>query len=329
VLKLSGLFEKYEYNERLWKRKFANRFEEMEIEDGLFHWININNMEETEAVDKTLGLLKTRHRVVKRNIVTKGQRPKIAVYPEFVFIVVKMPTYDGAKNRIRNEQVSFILTKDSLISFQQRKGDVFSKVRKAIETDDSFIRKNGPDYLLQALLESIINNYFDLIEKMDIKIEILEERLIRTGTEDVLEEIHKLRKNILILRNSVWPLKDVFNVLSRDEISIVKPETRIYFRDSYEHVFHIIDSLSIYREMVLGMSDTYLSNISNRMNRTMTTLTIFATIFIPLTFLTGIYGMNFKYMPEISWIGGYPLFWVITVTTVFIMLKYFKDKKIL
>ncbi len=329
MLKLPGLFEKYEYNERVWKRKFAKHFEEMEIKDGVFHWININNTEETEDIDKTLGLLKTRHRVVKRNIITKGQRPKIAVYPEFVFVVAKMPTYDGSKNRIRNEQVSFILTKDSLISFQQREGDVFSEVRKAIETDDSFVRKNGPDYLLQALLESIINNYFDLIEKMDIKIEILEERLIRTGTEDVLEEIHKLRKNILILRNSVWPLKDVFNVLSRDEIPIVKAETRIYFRDSYEHVFHIIDSLSIYREMVSGMSDTYLSNISNRMNRTMTTLTVFATIFIPLTFLTGIYGMNFKYMPEINWRGGYTMFWVITATTVFLMLKYFKDKKML
>jgi len=326
---VAGLFEKYEYNEKTWKKKFANRFEEMQIQEGLIHWININNMEEMEAVDKTLELLKTRHRVVKRNIVTKGQRPKIAVYPEFVFVVAKMPTYDGVKNRIKNEQVSFILTKDSLISFQQRKGDVFSDVRKMIETDNSFIRKNGPDYLLQALLESIINNYFDLIEKIDIKIETLEERLIMTGTEDVLEEIHKLRKNILILRNSVWPLKDVFNVLSRDEISIVKPETRIYFRDSYEHVFHIIDSLSIYREMVSGMSDTYLSNISNRMNRIMTTLTIFATIFIPLTFLTGIYGMNFKYMPEFGWRAGYPMFWVVTLATVLLMLKYFKDKKML
>lgn len=326
---MAGLFEKYEYNEKTWKKKFANRFEEMQIQEGLIHWININNMEEMEAVDKTLELLKTRHRVVKRNIVTKGQRPKIAVYPEFVFVVAKMPTYDGVKNRIKNEQVSFILTKDSLISFQQRKGDVFSDVRKMIETDNSFIRKNGPDYLLQALLESIINNYFDLIEKIDIKIETLEERLIMTGTEDVLEEIHKLRKNILILRNSVWPLKDVFNVLSRDEISIVKPETRIYFRDSYEHVFHIIDSLSIYREMVSGMSDTYLSNISNRMNRIMTTLTIFATIFIPLTFLTGIYGMNFKYMPEFGWRAGYPMFWVVTLATVLLMLKYFKDKKML
>ena len=326
---MAGLFEIYEYNEKSWKKKHANNFEEIETGQDAITWININDMKKADAVEKTLGLLKTRHRVVKKNIVTKGQRPKIDVYPGFVFVVAKMPTYDGAKNRIINEQVSFILAENKLLSFQQKKGDVFSEVRKSIETNDSFLRKNGPDYLLQALLESIINNYFDLIEKMDIKIEILEERLIRAGTEDVLEEIHKLRKNILILRNSVWPLKDVFNILSRDEVAFVKPETRIYFRDSYEHVFHIIDSLSIYREIVTGMSDTYLSNMSNRMNKIMTTLTIFATIFIPLTFLTGIYGMNFKYMPEFGWRAGYPMFWVITFITVLLMIKYFKNKKML
>jgi len=326
---MEGLFEKYEYNEKFWRKKRSDNFEELEIGQGAITWINVNDMKKVDAVEKALGCLKRRHRLVKRNIVTKGQRPKIYVYPGFVFVVAKMPAYDSSKNSITNEQVSFVLAENKLLSFQQRKGDVFNEVRKAIETKDSFVRKNGSDYLLQLLLESIINNYFDLIEKMDIKIETLEERLIKAGTEDVLEEIHKLRKNILILRNSVWPLKDVFNILSRDEIEVVKPETRIYFRDSYEHVFHIIDSLSIYREMVTGMSDTYLSNMSNRMNKIMTTLTVFATIFIPLTFLTGIYGMNFKYMPEIGWRQAYPTFWAITLATVFFMIRYFKNKKML
>lgn len=325
---MAELFDTYIYTEGFWKRSGTDRFEEVPNVPGAVHWINLNDIEQKENVEKVLGILKS-HQVVRRNVLTKGQRPKIDVYPEFLFMVVKMPTYDPGRNQVKNEQVSLILTPDTLISFQQRPGDVFNEVRKRIQTEDSVIRKNGADYLLYALLESIINNYFVLIEKMDVKLEVLEERIIKDGTEDILEEIHKLRKNILILRNTVWPLKDVFNTLSREEVSLVKPGTRIYFRDSYEHIFHIVDSLSIYREMISGMFDIYLSNLSNRMNKIMTTLTVFATIFIPLTFLTGIYGMNFKYMPEIGWKGGYPMFWGITVVMIVMMLKYFKDKKMI
>lgn len=325
---MDALFDHYAYNEHTWRRRTGERFDATDLEDGMVHWINVNDIDKRETVEEMLGLMDS-HRVVRRSILSRGQRPRIDIYPEFIFVVVKMPTYDAVRNHVKNEQVSFLLSGNLLLSFQQRPGDVFDEVRERIGTENALLRKSGADHLLYVLLEAILNNYFVLIEKMDAKLENLEERILRDGSEETLEELHKLRKNMLILKNSVWPLKDVFNTLSREEMDSVHPATRIWFRDSYEHVFHIIDTLSIYREMVSGLFDIYLSNLSNRMNKTMTTLTIFATLFIPLTFLTGIYGMNFRYMPEFGWKGGYPMFWVVTGVTVALMLRYFKNKNII
>ncbi len=242
-----------------------------------------------------------------------------------LFIVIRMLSMDSRQN-INSEQLSLILSPDLVISFQEQVGDVFEGVRERIRHGKGRIRKMGADYLCYALLDAIVDNYFVVLEGIGEKIEDLEEELVTDPTPKTLREIHKLRGDMIYLRRSVWPLREVISELSRGEFTQISEETRIFYRDIYDHTIQVMDTVETCRDIISGMLDMYLSSISNKMNEVMKVLTIIATIFIPITFVAGVYGMNFKFMPELEWQWGYLAVWAVIISIAAAMVGYFKKK---
>jgi magnesium transporter len=268
------------------------------------------------------------HPLVLEDIMNTDQRPKMEIYGDYIYVVLKM-LYGRDKNHsIEAEQVSLILGSNFVISFQEgREGDVFNPVRERIRNGKGLIRKMGSDYLAYSLLDTIVDHYFLILETLGEKVELLEEELMTSPTNKTLQEIQKFRNGISLVRRAVWPLREVTIGLERKESPLIKETTEIYLRDVYDHTVQVMDTIEVYREMLSGMLDIYLSSVSNRLNSVMKVLTIIATIFMPLTFIAGIYGMNFKYMPEVEWRWGYPAVWVMIVLIGVLMLIYFKKKK--
>jgi len=289
-------------------------------------WINIDGLHQVEILEK-LGECYGLHPLVLEDIPNTDQRPKMEDYGEYIYVVLKMLNYNDKSSEIESEQISLILGPNFVFSFQEREGDIFDPIRDRIRNSKGRIRKMGADHLAYSLLDSIVDNYFIILEKLGEKIEFLEEKLVTRPTPETLQTIHHLRREMIFLRKAVWPLREVINALGRGESSLIKESTRIYLRDVYDHTIQTIDTIETYRDMVSGMLDIFLSSVSNRLNSVMKVLTIIATIFMPLTFLAGIYGMNFKYMPELEWRWGYPFIWLIMVGIGVFMLLYFKNKK--
>lgn len=290
-------------------------------------WINVDGIHKVEIPEK-LGECYGFHPLIIEDILNSDQRPKIEDFGDYIYIVLKMLNLDSRTNSIISEQISLILGPNFVISFQEGlEGDVFNPVRERLRTGKGKIRKMGADYLAYSLIDSIVDNYFIILEKLGEKIESLEERLVTNPTGNVLREIHNLKREMLFLRKSVWPLREVISTMAKGESSLINPSTGIYLRDIYDHTIHVIDTIETFRDMVSGMLDIYLSSISNRMNSVMKVLTIIATIFMPLTFLAGVYGMNFKYMPGLEWKFGYPLIVLVMLIVVLIMLYFFRKKK--
>jgi magnesium transporter len=248
-------------------------------------------------------------------------------FEDYIFVVLKMLYCDEKENEIKAEQVSIILGLNFVISFQEREGDVFNSIRERIRNGKGHIRKMEADYLADALVDAIVDNYFIILEEHGEKIEDIEEKLVKNPIPETLQEMHKLKREMIFLRKSVWPLREVISALERGESPLIKESTVIYLRDVYDHTIQVIDTIETFPDMLSGMLDIYLSSVSNRMNEVMKVLTIVATIFIPLTFIAGIYGMNFKYMPELGFVSGY--FGVLSVMVIIGigMLIYFRKKK--
>ncbi|MBA4349396.1 MAG: magnesium and cobalt transport protein CorA [Thermodesulfovibrio sp.] len=290
-------------------------------------WINVDGIHQVEILEK-LGDCFGLHPLVLEDILNTDQRPKMEDYGDYIYTVLKMIYYDDKNNGIVTEQVSIILGQNFVISFQEGiDGDVFNSVRERIRSEKSRIRRMGADYLAYSLLDSVVDNYFIVLERLGEKIEFLEDELVNNPTPKTLQIIHDLKREMIFLRKSVWPLREVINALERGESPMVKDATRIYLKDVYDHTIQVIDTVETFRDMLSGILDIYLSSISNRLNSVMKVLTIIATIFMPLTFLAGVYGMNFKYMPELEWHWGYPLILLVMVTIALSMLIYFKIKK--
>lgn len=290
-------------------------------------WINVEGVHEARVVEK-LGHCFGLHPLVLEDILNTDQRPKMEVYGDYVYIVLKM-LYEGGPNRpVEAEQVSLIFGPNFVISFQEGKeGDVFNPVRERIRSGKGLIRKMGSDYLVYSLIDTIVDNYFLVLERLGEKIELLEEALVAQPAPPTLREIQKFKNQMIFVRRVVWPLREVISSLGRKESPLVKETTEIYLRDVYDHVVQVMDTVEVYREMLSGMLDIYLSSVSNRLNSVMKVLTIIATIFMPLTFIAGIYGMNFKYMPELEWRWGYPAVWLVVAFIGVSMLIYFRKKK--
>jgi magnesium transporter len=289
-------------------------------------WININGVHNTGVIEK-IGEIFDLHPLVMEDIGNTTQRPKVEDFENYMFVVLKMLYYDNKTKKIEIEQVSLLMGKNFVISFQERQGDVFDSVRERIEKSKGRIRKMGSDYLLYSLIDAVVDGYFFVLEKTGDRIEILEEDIVEQADPKALQNIHKAKKEMISLRRSVWPLREVVNSLSREKTPLVSGNVLIYFRDVYDHTIQVIDTVETFRDIISGLHDTYLSSISNKMNEIMKVLTMFASIFIPLTFIVGVYGMNFSYIPELNWRWGYFTVWGVILTVGIFMILYFKRKK--
>jgi len=289
-------------------------------------WINIDGLHQVDIIEK-LGKHFSLHPLILEDIVSTEQRPKMEDFEHYIFVITKMLFYDEKEGETKIEQVSLILGENFVISFQEREGDIFEPIRERIRKGKGRIRKMGADYLAYALLDAVVDNYFLILEKLGERLEDLEDRVVSNPQPETSQEIHKLKREMIFLRKSVWPLREVINSLERGESPLIKKACRIFLRDVYDHTIQVIDTVETFRDMVSGMHDTYLSSISNRMNEVMKVLTIIATIFIPLTFIAGIYGMNFEFMPELKWHGAYFAIWGIIVIVAVIMMIFFKRKR--
>ncbi|MDT0678077.1 magnesium/cobalt transporter CorA [Autumnicola musiva] len=289
-------------------------------------WFNINGLNNTKEIEK-MGEYYDLHPLILEDIVNTGQRPKIDEYPDYIFIVAKMLYYNG-DGTLRNEHISLVVGKDYVLTFQEADGDVFDGVRERISKDKGRIRNNGADYLMFALLDAIIDNYFAVIDDISDKIETFESQLfIDNSADDLVQEIQELKRTILRIRRAVFPLREVVGRLQKMDNDIIEEQTVNYIRDLYDHIIQISENIDIYREMIWSLMDMYMTTISNKMNEVMKVLTIMASIFIPLTFIAGVYGMNFEYMPELEWKYGYFAIWGIMIIVFLGMLYYFKRKK--
>ena len=317
-----------DYDEKHIQEKKIKQIEECcELKDTpSVSWLNVDGVHDIdiiEAIGKLFGL----HPLIVEDIAHPGQRPKMEEFENSIFIVFNMLSYDDKTKEIVGEQVSLILSEHFVLSFQERPGDIFDMIRTRLRNSKGRIRKMGADYLAYSLLDAAVDHYFVILEKVGGRIEELEEVLISNPKPETMQEIHRLKREMLFLRKSVWPLRELISGLEKSESPLVKKSTMKYLRDVYDHTIQIIDTVEAFRDMLSGLHDTYLTVISNRMNEIMKVLTIIATIFIPLTFIAGIYGMNFEFMPELKWRLGYPFVWGIILFIVALMVVFFKRKK--
>ncbi len=317
-----------DYNQTEFQQK------EVEIADECFPfrdtktitWINIDGIHNLPIIEK-IGHCFDIHPLILEDIANTSQRPKLEDLGDYIFIVSKMLYFNEEINEIRAEQVSIILGSNFIISFQEKEGDVFGLIRDRIKNDKGRIRKMGADYLGYSLIDAIVDHYFIILEKLEDMVEELDERLLNNPNPKLLETIHGLKGDMIFLRKSVWPIREVISNLQRSESKLIKKTTNMFLRDLYDHTIQVIDTIETLKDMVSGMIDIYLSSVSNRMNEVMKVLTIFAAIFIPLTFIAGIYGMNFKYMPELEWTWGYFGALGLMIVVAGLLLIYFKKKR--
>ncbi len=290
-------------------------------------WVNIDGIHDMDIIEK-IGKHFGIHPLVMEDIVNTGQRPKVEDFESYLFFVVKMLTCDANEKErsINSEQVSILVGPHFVISFQERLGDVFETIRDRIRNDKGRIRKEGSDYLAYALMDALVDGYFIVLENLGDRIEELEDTVIENPSSEALQEINGMKREMITLRRSVWPLREVIGALERGGSTLIKPTTMTYLRDLYDHTLQVADTIETYRDMVAGTRDTYLSSLSNRMNEVMKVLTIIATIFIPMTFIAGIYGMNFKFMPELGWRWSYFVVWGVMIGVAGVMIAYFKRK---
>jgi magnesium transporter len=295
-------------------------------------WLNICGIHNTELIAR-IGKIFKIHALVLEDILNVSHNTKIDEFEDYIFIITKMINYNEAENLLNIEQVSFILGKNFLITFQEREGDVFDIIRDKIRSNNGRIRTSGADYLAYRLIDTIVDNYFLVLDKIDERIEDIEDELLDNPEQSTLQSIHSLRKEVIHLKRNVTPLRDILHALEREQYNFIDKSTQIYLRDLYDHIRQIIDTIDNYREVINGLQEVYLSSASNKMNEIVKVLTIISTIFIPLTFIVGIYGMNFRTdvsiwnMPELAWSYGYPFVMALMLMVVIGMTIFFKRKK--
>ena len=289
-------------------------------------WINLDSVSDAKTihdVGEHFGL----HPLVVEDILNTDQRPRLEDFGQYIYIILKMLRLDPKDKSLLVEQVSLILGPGFVISFQELEGDVFELIRERIRSGKGRIRQMGADYLAYSLIDAIVDGYFVILERASEQTETLEEELLRDSSPKTLHAIHKLKRESLFLRKAVWPLREVIGTFQRSESALVSDKINLYLRDVFDHTIQVIDTTETLRDMLAGMIEIYLSSISNRMNEVMKVLTIIATIFIPLTFIAGVYGMNFQYMPELHWLWGYPFALAVMLIVALGMLTYFRRKK--
>lgn len=295
-----------------------------DIAEGAIRWINIDGQCTEEVLKEISGIFHI-HPLVTMNIQNISQRTKIEEYQDFLYIVAKMIYYSG--DELIVEHMNFILGQNYVISFGETTGDVFDNIRSRIRNEGTQIRKFGSDYLMYSLLDAIVDGYFDVLEVLNKKIDMLEEQVMAGTSQEHLHAIREIKKNLLIMNRCIWPLRDVTSLMGKESTELIRPSMEPYIRDVYDHIVQVIDTTDTSRELLSGLAEMHLSNTSYRLNEIMKILTIISTIFIPLTFIAGVYGMNFKYMPEIEFKWGYAITWTVMIVLSGFMVYLFKRKK--
>jgi len=291
-------------------------------------WINVEGLGDAETVAK-LGEIFGFHRLALEDVINVHQRAKVDEFGDHLYVVVRMVDYD---ERTRTEQLSLFLGKNYVLMFQEHPGDCFRSVRDRIRKKLGRIRTSGPDYLMYALLDTNLDSYFPYLEEVGENLETLEDEVLSNPKRETVSKIHNVKRELLSLRRAVWPQREALQTLFRETHPLITRETQLYLRDGYDHVIQIIDLIETYRELGSDLIDIHLSSASNRMNEVMKLLTIISTIFIPLTFIVGLYGMNFRTdrspwnMPELEWYWGYPFVWGVMLVTTGIMLYIFRRR---
>jgi len=292
-------------------------------------WVNVDGLGDADTL-RAIGEIFGLHALALEDVANANQRPKLEDYPDHIFVVVRMPR--TVEEEFGTEQLSLFFGEGYVLTFQERPGDCFEPIRKRLhdEPRNRFLRS---DYLAYALLDSIIDSYFPVLETFTERLDSLEDRIVIEPSSDIIGEIFETKHAMLRLRRAIWPVRDLLNSMMRDPIPLISDSTRTYLRDCYDHAVRIIDLVETYRELSAGLMEFYQSSVGHRMNEIMKVLTIIATIFIPLTFIVGIYGMNFNpdrspwNMPELNWYWGYPAALIVMAVSAALMLVQFKRRR--
>ena len=294
-------------------------------DEKITKWVHIRGVHDIEIV-KTVCDYYQLHPLMIEDIPSVGQRPKFEAMPNSVYIVLREYDFHQDSNQLHSEQVSVVFGENFVLSFQESSDDIFDAIRMRARRSGSRIRSSGPDYLAYAILDLLVDRYFVVLERVGDMIEDLEDALIEQATTDMLNRIYRIKRDLLSFRRHIWPLREVVLKMQRDASSYVAPETHVFLRDLYDHVIRVTDHVETYRESISGMLDIYLSSINNKMNGVMKVLTVVSTIFIPLTLMASIYGMNWQVIPEIEFLGvsGYPVFIAAMLIVTAILIGYFK-----
>lgn len=288
------------------------------------NWINVDGLHDPALMDQIQNRFNLHALLI--DDVLNDQRPKAEEYDDYIFFTMKM-LYSINGNKIEYEQISFVLGENYLITFQQKEGDLFDPFRERIRLNQGRVRKKKTDYLLYRLIDIIVDNYYTILDAIGDQIEDIEESLYENQSEHTFQRIQTLKKELIYLRKAVYPLRDALSTLLKDKVELIDEENTRFFDDVYDHVVHLIDSLDTYKDLTSSLMDIHINTLNNQLNKIIKVLTIISTIFIPLTFIVGVYGMNFKYMPELSWPYGYALVWVVMGLMTFGMLAFFWLKK--
>lgn len=336
-----------EFNE---KEFFEKEFTDIQeclthVQPGMVKWINVDGVHNTAIVEQ-IGKLFHIHLLTQEDIANTNQRPKFEDFDTYLVAIMKMMYEDAqlkkeSDDALVSEQLTVLLLNDAtVLSFQEAEaGDVFDIIRERLRLGKGRIRKSGADYLAYCLIDAVIDSYFDVLEKIGDEIEVLEDSLLDNPTPETLKHLHHLKRQMVYIRKAVWPVRELINNLERSESELISESTSVYLRDAHDHTIRVIDTVETYRDLLSGMMDLYLSTVSNRMNEVMKTLTIITTIFVPLTFIAGVYGMNFVYedpatgkvnkmnMPELYSPYGYVAIWGIMIVIVIALVIYFRRKK--
>jgi magnesium transporter len=294
------------------------------VKPNMVKWINVDGIHNVELIDK-VGKLFDIHPLTLEDIVHASQRPKFEDYDDYVVSVLKMMYYDS---ELHSEQLTIVLKENTVISFQEvHGGDAFDLIRNRIRQGKGRIRKAGADYLYYALHDAVVDCYFSIMEKIGDRIELLEDELIENPEQATLNQLHHMKREMIYLRKVVWPVRELISNIMRSETKLITSAIEIYFRDVHDHTIRIIDTVETSRDLLSSMMDIYLSSVSNRMNEIMKVLTIISTIFIPVTFIAGVYGMNFKFMPELQTPWAYAAVWAVMIAIMGSLVYYFRKKK--
>lgn len=289
-------------------------------------WVNFDGIHDVDMIER-IGTHYSINMLVLEDIVNSSQRPKFEDYDDYVYIVLRLLTHDETKNETESEQVSIILNHERILTFQEKESDDFESIRDRIKRKKGKLHKMGPDFLCYSIIDYIIDNYFIVLEKIGERIDLLEEEVLGDTEENTIQKLHSLKRDTLAIRKSLWPIRDILGFMLKPDNTIISDSTRLFLRDAYDHTVEAIETVEVYRDFISGLLDINLSRMSNRMNEVMKVLTLISTIFIPLTFIAGVYGMNFRVMPELEWRFGYYGVIMIMLCVAVIMLIYFKKKK--